>query len=300
MKELRQIKLADIDAGGRQRKNMGDIDELAHSIEDVGLLQPVVVTLNGTPLPNSVMGKSRGEQSYWLLAGGRRLAAVAKLGWEKVPAYVVNGFPDAVMRLRAERDENTCRKDFTPSEAVAIGKALEELERKKAKERQKKHGGTAPGRKGDTGGNLPPVKGKTRDKVAEVVGMSPRTYEKAKAVVEAAEADPDLQPVVEEMDRTGKVDPAHKKVKPRKTAAERAEAKARREEEKRIDLGEYFDRWWGESEGRLVALAVLDDDACRHLTAGERFYLDKLIEAQEKLLPRLREIRDKAKAKKAR
>jgi len=35
-------------------------------------------------------------------------------------------------RLRAERDENQCRKDFTPSELAALGRQLEELERPKA------------------------------------------------------------------------------------------------------------------------------------------------------------------------
>lgn len=35
-----------------------------------------------------------------------------------------------------EHAENVCRKDFTPSEAVAIGRALEPMERKAAAERQ--------------------------------------------------------------------------------------------------------------------------------------------------------------------
>lgn len=55
----------------------------------------------------------------------------------------------------------------------------------------------------------PPAK--TRDKVAEAVGMSGESYRKAKKVVEAA-AEPDAPPEVKEaaaeMDRTGKVDPA--------------------------------------------------------------------------------------------
>jgi hypothetical protein len=94
---------------------------------------------------------------------------------------------------------------------------LEKLERARAKERQ--------GRKGQPrSGKLPEHEGAgdTRDKVADAVGMSPRTYEKAKKVVEAAEADPALAPVVEEMDRTGKVDPSFQEVVKRKpTAAEK-------------------------------------------------------------------------------
>lgn len=129
-----------------------------------------------------------------LIAGARRLLAVHELGWENVPATIVEDLDNALSMLRAERDENVCRKDFTPSEAVALGEALEELERRKAKERQKAHGGTAPGKSKNTSGNLPEVRsnGDTRDKVAEAVGMSGKTYEKAKAVVEAAKENPDL------------------------------------------------------------------------------------------------------------
>ena len=35
---------------------------------------------------------------------------------------------DAAALLTAKRDENECRKPFTTSEAVAMGKALEEIE----------------------------------------------------------------------------------------------------------------------------------------------------------------------------
>jgi hypothetical protein len=50
-------------------------------------------------------------------------------------------------RLRAERDENICRKDFTPTEEHALDEALLELERPKAEERQRELGrnhGTLP------------------------------------------------------------------------------------------------------------------------------------------------------------
>jgi hypothetical protein len=47
--------------------------------------------------------------------------------------------------------------------------------------------------------------------------MSGRTYEKAKAVVAAAEREPTrFGPVAEEMDPSGKVDPAYRKVSERK------------------------------------------------------------------------------------
>jgi hypothetical protein len=56
-------------------------------------------------------------------------------------------------------------------------------------------------------------KGRTRDKLAQVVSdISGQTLVKAEVVVAAAAANPALIPVREEMDRTGKVDPAYKAV----------------------------------------------------------------------------------------
>ncbi len=197
------LPIESIILGDRRRKDMGDLDALADSIRRVGLLHPLVIT------PDKK-----------LVAGYRRMGAIVKLGWQDAPVRVVANLDSALLVLAAERDENTCRKDVTPSAAVAIGEALEELEKPKAKGRQRAHGGTAPGKPKNTAGKMPEVSaGRTRDKVADAVGMSGRTYQKAKEVVEAAKADPKLQPVVEEMDRTGKVDPAHKKVKEPKAAA---------------------------------------------------------------------------------
>jgi hypothetical protein len=42
---------------------------------------------------------------------------------------------EAVQRLKAERDENVCRVDFNPEEAVGMGEAIEAVERPKAQER---------------------------------------------------------------------------------------------------------------------------------------------------------------------
>jgi hypothetical protein len=59
--------------------------------------------------------------------------------------------------------------------------------------------------------------------------MSGRTYAKAKAVVEAAAEDPErCGPLVEEMDRTGKVDPSFKKVRASRPRQENG-GKGRRE-----------------------------------------------------------------------
>jgi len=189
--------IEDISIGERYRKDLGDIGGLAKSIQEIGLLHPVVVTSDGQ-----------------LVAGQRRLAAARQLGWEEIPARVV----DLQSIVRGEYDENAIRKDFLPSEAFAIGRVLEPLERMAALERQQEHGGTAPGVNKNTSGNLPEVSGQSRDAVASKVGMGSKSYEKLKQVMIAAEEEPEkFADLAKEMDRTGKIDGAYKKFKHIKT-----------------------------------------------------------------------------------
>lgn len=174
----------------RHRQDMGDLKALADSIERVGLLHPIVVTEDGR-----------------LVAGGRRLVACATLGWGEVPVTVVSSLNSAAALLHAERDENTCRKDMAPSERVALGRALETLEAPAAAERV---GGRPP----KTAGTVPAVSvnGRVRDVVGDAVGWSGHTYQRAKAVVVAAEhGDPVAAEALTEMDATGNVKGAWQK-----------------------------------------------------------------------------------------
>ena len=177
---------------------MGDIPHLAESIREVGLLHPVVVKPDGT-----------------LIAGARRLEAAKFLGWPEIPVTVVE-LDDL---LKGEWAENAERKDFTPSEAVAIGLALEERVRELARARQE---ATQLGHyKNDSAGSAETAAPKqdgaayteTRDIVSRAVGMGHTKYEEAKAVVKAAVEDPEtFVPLVEQMDRTGKVAGAYDKM----------------------------------------------------------------------------------------
>jgi N6-adenosine-specific RNA methylase IME4 len=89
---------------------------------------------------------------------------------------------------------------------VAIGQELERIERAQAKVRMVAAHASP--------GKLPEQdKGDARDKIAKQLGVSGRTYEKARAVVEAATTEPDrFGHLVDEMDRTGKVTGAHRKL----------------------------------------------------------------------------------------
>lgn len=190
------MKVIAIRIGKRHRQHVGDVRSLAASIGKLGLLHPVVVD-----------GKNR------LVAGARRLVAVKSLGWKDVPVRVVRTLTDAASALRAERDENTERKAFLPSETVSVARALEPLERAEAKARQ----GTRTDRHR---GKLPPSSaGKTRDKLAAVVGVSGRTLDKAKAVVEAAERNPHgYGDLLRAMDSTGNIHGAYRRLGKRQQA----------------------------------------------------------------------------------
>lgn len=169
-----EIPVADIKATNRTRKEMGELLNLTCSIERVGLLHPIVL-----------------NAKHELIAGGRRLAAVKKLGWATIPTVVVDNLDDAILALAAERDENTCRKPWTASELAEMGKRLEELERPKAEERK----GGRPNKE-ETSGNFPEVSGgEVRDIVGEALGVSGKTYEKAKTI--ADDAIPSLKAMVD-------------------------------------------------------------------------------------------------------
>jgi N6-adenosine-specific RNA methylase IME4 len=157
---------------------MGDIESLAANIADIGLLHPIVITPNGE-----------------LIAGQRRIKACELLGWTSVPVHVV----DIDSIARGELAENACRKDFTPSELVAIARTVEQRERELARERMTLG-------KISTGST-----GKTRDKIAAPLGVSGRTLEKARAIVEAAEAEPEkFGHFIGELDRHRGVDRAYR------------------------------------------------------------------------------------------
>jgi ParB/RepB/Spo0J family partition protein len=179
-----------IQIGTRHRREMGDIASLAGSMAELGLLQPIVVRPDGI-----------------LIAGERRLRAAERLGWETIPVTVV----DLDEIARGEFAENAVRKDFTLSEAVAIKRALEPIERVKAKERML---AGKPSENFSEGGNA-------LDKIAKATGMHRTTLAKAEAIVDAAEAEPEkFGKLLADMDRTGRVNGLFNRLKVARQAAE--------------------------------------------------------------------------------
>lgn len=210
-KSVVEVSIDSVLLGPRFREDLGDVKSLADSMKRVGQLHPILL-----------------RSDHTLIAGRRRLEAARLNGWSTVDAIINPTFDDALVALQAERDENECRKEMTVRERVALGEAIEPLVRKAAEQRQRegqKEGGSSGGRGRPKCGNsmresFPhaksdrPEASRTRSKVGEAIGMSGRTYQKAKTVTKAAEDDPELfGAIAEEMDRTGKVSRAYRKVK---------------------------------------------------------------------------------------
>lgn len=168
------VPVGSIQVGERDRTDLGDVAELAESIRAVGLLHPVVVTADMT-----------------LVAGDRRLAAVRRLGWTEVPVTVVD-LETAAEVLRAEADENTCRKPLTPYEASRARErraaVLAEDAAKRAAE------GRERGRAVQRGESVSPKLGETNPKTRETAklgaigtGYSGSTLDKVDRIRDVAE-----------------------------------------------------------------------------------------------------------------
>ena len=122
--------------------------------------------------------------------------------------------------------------------------AISKIKREAQRDGGKKAGRGRPKQEEKTGcGKLPqanPDDNKTRTDTAKAVGMKPRTYDKAKQVVESGN-----QAAIEQMNKTGKVDPAFRAVKreEKKSALRKKAAEVSEKVEKqpwRIILGDCF------------------------------------------------------------
>ena len=105
--DIERIKF---DESSRIRKDIGDLASLQQSIQQVGLINPILIDENDT-----------------LVAGFRRLSACRNLGWKEIEVNVVELEGDELKMLEAEVAENLFRKEFTPEEIFAIQKRRDEI-----------------------------------------------------------------------------------------------------------------------------------------------------------------------------
>jgi ParB/RepB/Spo0J family partition protein len=135
---LKEIKIADIVVSDRHRRDRGDLTTLADSIRQEGLLQPIGVT-----------------HKLELVFGERRIHAVRDILKKKT---ILARIVEVSSILAGEYHENEVRKDFTPSERVAIARAIERQIGNRRGQRVQKVAQVEPGRK-------------TRDAAAERAGF---------------------------------------------------------------------------------------------------------------------------------
>jgi hypothetical protein len=190
------ISIKDIIIGDRFRKDLGDLEGLAESIKEVGLLQNPVL-----------------NEANELICGARRIEAVVQyLHWKEIPVTIVS-LSDI---LSGEFHENANRKNFTSTETIEIKHELEKRFSAEAKKRQ--------GQRNDL--NIPSTSTEsedwdesepndTRDKVANYFGIGWNTLDKLENVVSAAKENPiEFGELPTKIDEGMKVNTAWKKIQP--------------------------------------------------------------------------------------
>lgn len=104
-----QIPIEEIRVRQRARKEFIEIDELAESLNRIGLLNPIIV-----------------DQNKVLIAGQRRLEAAKKLGWKTIEARVLS-LEDGSLALDIEIEENVQRQQFSDEELLNAFRRLNRL-----------------------------------------------------------------------------------------------------------------------------------------------------------------------------
>jgi ParB family transcriptional regulator, chromosome partitioning protein len=91
-----KVKIDDIKISARIRIENTDITPLKKSIEEIGLLNPIIV-----------------NEEKELLSGYRRLTACRELGWEEIDAVVLSTSENEIKKLDIEFHENLGRIDLS-------------------------------------------------------------------------------------------------------------------------------------------------------------------------------------------
>jgi ParB-like chromosome segregation protein Spo0J len=174
--KVESIFIDEIRVGTRRRKDFGDINLLAESINELGLIQPIVV-----------------DADLNLVAGERRLRACRDvLKWQEVPARLYDSLTEEEHR-RIELEENTLHKRLSDLErdsvlvadaediAPVISNKLLEI---KSPDKNPKKAGRKPKHEAP------------KEDIAKALGVSHATLTRAEQHVEAAEKYPELTGII--------------------------------------------------------------------------------------------------------
>ena len=173
-----QFPIESIVLGRSYRRELGDLTDLTTSIQTLGLLCPIVVTVDNV-----------------LISGRRRLEVMRQLGHTTVPVWVAAEVSDKLRTLLAIQDDNLLRKDLTPTEKAALYAEYKTL---LAEENARRHAATrfgAPPLPGTDDTAEPDMDGEVRETMivgsrqsGEGGGWESQPPSKRKSRVQAAQA----------------------------------------------------------------------------------------------------------------
>ena len=146
--EIVNIKCSQIKTNDENFFEVANVDELAESIELIGLQQPLVVT--------------KSSNGYLLIAGHRRFSAIKSLNWDTAPC-IISSQANSELETLALIQTNTQTRELTYAERVEAVKRTEQA-LKSLKEKGYK------------------FSGRLRDKIAEITKESPSEIGKMQAI----------------------------------------------------------------------------------------------------------------------
>ena len=118
--KLQKITLCNLVASAQPRPLLtSEVDKLAASIKEVGLIQPITVR-------ESVVIRGTAEQGWQIVAGHHRVAACRALGWTEIDAIVIDDASHLQSELM-EIDENLCRAELTASQRTGYTKRRKQI-----------------------------------------------------------------------------------------------------------------------------------------------------------------------------
>ena len=161
------VPFSQIEFGERFRIEYGDLPELAASIKAKGLMHPLVV-------------KRTSQDSYLLLAGGRRYKAIELLQLQEVPVRIYNTDLSEYEIRAIELTENIQRLDFDWREKARLEREIHELYTTMYGEA---HSGTKVEGEGS---------GWSMDQTAEMLGKDRTTLSKDIALAKMLEINPEM------------------------------------------------------------------------------------------------------------
>lgn len=178
---VERIRVDQIAVGKRLRERVGSVVDLKKSIDDLGLMHPILVTQQ-----RELTGAH--GQPFLLIAGERRKRAHELLRAATIPARIVE--VSAYDLARMEQDENECREDL---DAYALSKprwdeVQEEYQRLIAEYQQ---GVTSRG--GSATGVAKSTQQKLRGKARAAVGINRHTAKRDESIVRAVKKYPEVE-----------------------------------------------------------------------------------------------------------